>query len=232
MVRYIKASAVVAVAVLLAACGGTSTIAPEQDGSTASQVTPAEATDRAPTEQPPPGTRIFQIDAANSEVRFVIGEILGGQDNTVIGVNSQISGSATVNLSQPDSSQLGVFEIQASGFHTDSSLRDRAIGQFILQSSSFPTIRFVPTSIAGLPQTVRAGETVSLQIGGELTIKDVTQTVSFATDLSVVTDKQMEGSGSATISRSDFQLEIPQVPRVAGVDEEFQLELDLVLVSS
>ncbi len=38
----------------------------------------------------------------------------------------------------------------------------------------------------------------------------------------------MHGLASATISRGDFNLQIPNVPQVAGVDEDFLLELEFV----
>ncbi|HEX9895885.1 MAG TPA: YceI family protein, partial [Gemmatimonadales bacterium] len=67
-----------------------------------------------------------------------------------------------------------------------------------------------------------------LQIAGDLTIREVTQAVSFEATISVISESEIQGNATATISRSDFELTIPSVPRVAGVDEKLLLEFDFV----
>lgn len=184
-----------------------------------------------PAAAPGSGAITFAIDPALSEARFVIGEVLGGQPNTVIGVNQQISGSAQVSFEQPEASLLGQIQIQAAGFRTDSDLRDRAINQFILQSSTFPAIRFLPGAIRGLPSVVAPGHRVSLEIQGELIIHEISQPVTFVAELTVVSASQLQGTATATVRRADYDLEIPRVPRVASVDEEFILQIDFVMLA-
>ena len=179
----------------------------------------------------PEGGVVFQFQPAETEARFVIGEILGGQPNTVIGVNSQVQGQITLDLSDPAASQIGAIEIGAEAFLTDSNLRNRAINQFILQSGTHPTIIFVPASISGLPGASAVGQPVQLEITGELTIRDITQPVTFAAEVVLAAENRLEGSATATIQRADFELTIPQVPRVAGVDEAVVLELDFVALA-
>lgn len=174
------------------------------------------------------GQATLQIQPADTEARFIIGEILGGQPNTVIGVNNQVQGQITLDLSNPAASQLGVIEIAADGFVTDSGLRNRAINQFILESGSYPVISFAPTSISGLPREAEVGMSATLEIGGDLTIRESTQPVTFVAEVTLVAQDRLEGSAKATIQRADFDLTIPQVPRVAGVDEAVVLEFDFV----
>ena len=170
----------------------------------------------------------FRFDPSATEARFVIGEILGGAPNTVIGVNDEISGEILISVSNPAASRIGPIEIGAASFVTDSSLRNRAISQFVLQSGIYPLITFTPTSIGGIPGEVNPGAVFALQIAGDLTIREVTQPVSFAATVTVVSESEIQGKATATISRFDFELTIPSVPRVAGVDEQLILELDFV----
>jgi polyisoprenoid-binding protein YceI len=214
--------------------GLTACAAPADEPAQPSEVAPAQPTE-SPRTPAPAGDQadnsVFQIQAAESEARFVIGEILGGQPNTVIGVNSSVQGEITLNWSNPAASQIGPLEIAADGFVTDSHLRTRAIRPVILESDAHPVITFGPATITGLPDTAVVGETVQLEIAGDLTIREVTQPVTFAAQVTLAAEDRLEGSATATIQRADFDLTIPSVPRVAGVDEAVALELDFVAVA-
>lgn len=177
------------------------------------------------------GESIFVLDPGLSEARFIIGEILANSPNTVVGVNRLVQGGGVLNFVEPDLSTLDEFLIDSSGFETDSSMRNRAIRTFILQSGLFPLISFQPTDILGIPNEIVVGETIPFVIVGQLTIREVTQEVTFAGEATMVAEDRVEGMASATVFREDFQLSIPAVPRVAGVDEEFILEIEFVAVA-
>ena len=193
------------------------------------------AADTLPSSEPPAGEPAefvtFRIDPSASQARFVIGEILGGAPNTVIGVNDKVSGEILISASNPADSQIGPIEIGAASFVTDNALRNRAINQFVLQSGIYPLITFTPTSIGGIPGEVSPGAVFTLQIAGDLTIREVTHPVSFEATVTVVSESEIQGNATAAISRSDFELTIPSVPRVAGVDEQLVLELDFVALA-
>lgn len=176
------------------------------------------------------GEATFTLDPELSQARFIIGEILANAPNTVIGVNSQVQGGGILNFLEPDLSTLSEFLIDSSGFVTDSNLRNRAIREFILQAGQYPLISFQPTSIVGLPSEVVVGETVSFEVAGLLTIRESTKEVTFAGEATMVAKDRVEGVATATVLRSDFELSIPSVPRVAGVDEEFILEINFVAI--
>lgn len=177
------------------------------------------------------GESIFVLDPELSEARFIIGEILANSPNTVVGVNKLVQGGGVLNFVEPDLSTLDEFLIDSSGFETDSSMRNRAIRTWVLQSSQFPVISFRPTDIVGIPNKVVVGETIPFEIIGLLTIRDITQEVTFAGEATLVAEDRVEGLATATLVRSDFELSIPSVPRVAGVDEEFILEIEFVAVA-
>lgn len=177
------------------------------------------------------GEAIFALDPDRSEARFIIGEILANSPNTVVGVNKLVQGGGVLNFLEPELSTLDEFLIDSSGFDTDSSMRNRAIRNWVLQSSRFPVISFRPTDIVGIPNEIVVGETVPFEIIGLLTIREVTNEVIFGGEATMVAENRVEGLASSTVLRSDFDLSIPSVPRVAGVDEEFILEIEFVAVA-
>jgi polyisoprenoid-binding protein YceI len=170
----------------------------------------------------------LELVPEETEARFVIGEVLRGQNNTVVGSTDQVQGEIRIDPNQPDQSSLGTFQIDAGSFTTDSSMRDRAIANFILQSGEYEKITFEATSINGIPEDASLGQTLNLQIQGNLTIREVTRQVTFDATVTPVSENRLEGSARATILREDFDLSIPSVPSVASVDEEMMLEIDLV----
>jgi polyisoprenoid-binding protein YceI len=218
--------------VVLSACAGAAAV---NDPASLTDLPADGAVETLPTDSQPAGESAefvtFRIEPSASEVRFVIGEILGGAPNTVIGVNDQVSGEILISVSNPAASRIGPIEIGADSFVTDSALRNRAINQFVLQSGIYPLITFTPTAIGGIPGKVSSGTVLTLQIAGKLTIREVTQPVSFEATITVVSESEIRGNAAATISRSDFELTIPSVPRVAGVDEELVLEFDFVALA-
>ena len=200
---------------------------------------PVEATEAEPVALPTTGDeaeivvsaiQTFHIDTSQSEARFEIGEILNGSFNLVIGVSDQVAGEILIDVANPANSQIGVVQINARAFVTDSGLRNRAINNNILQTQAYEFITFIPTAIVGMPETAAVGDTLNFQVVGDLTIRDITEEVTFDLVVNVVAEDRLEGEATATIQRGDYQLTIPQVPSVASVDEELVLAFDFVAV--
>lgn len=195
---------------------------------------PLAATEAPATEAPTaesaaaPQSQIFLIDASQSQARFEIGEVLNGSDNLVVGVSDQVAGQIQVDFADPANTQLGVVQIDARAFATDSGLRNRAINNQILQTGPYEFVTFTPTAITGLPDSVAIGDSLNFQVVGDLTIRDITQQVTFDVVVNVVAADRLEGEASATIARTDYQLTIPNVPSVANVDENVNIFLDFV----
>ena len=64
-----------------------------------------------------------------------------------------------------------------------------------------------------------------------LTVRDVTQPVVFDVTATVDSLSQLSGTATTSVLRSDYGLEIPNVPSVANVSEEVQLEIDFVALA-
>ena len=100
------------------------------------------------------------------------------------------------------------------------------------KTDEFEFITFVPSEIIGLPSSGSIGDEFQFSIIGDLTIRDITQPVTFDVSVTVLSDQQMEGSASAVINRVDYDLNIPSVPNVANVEEDVELYIDFIAIRS
>lgn len=190
-----------------------------------------EATDdesSAVQEDTAAGPIIFEIVPDESEVRFVIDEVLRGSPKTVVGATNQVAGQLAVHPDQPGLAQVGQILVNARSLATDSEFRNRALKNRILQTDNHEFITFTPTELVGLPDQVTVGEGFSFQIVGDLTIRETTQQVAFEATVTPVSLDRLEGSASATVSYADFGLLVPDAPGVTNVADEAALEIDFV----
>lgn len=188
----------------------------------------AVASDNGELETGASGPVLFEIVQAESEARFILNEVLRGDPNTVVGATDQVAGEILFNPADPASARVGTILVNARTLATDDDRRNRAMGNRILDTGAYEFISFTPTSISGLPESVRTGDGVTFQLTGDLTIRDVSTEVTFQATVIPVSDDRLEGMASATVLRGDYRLIIPSVPFVANVDEEVMLELDFV----
>ena len=173
---------------------------------------------------------LYRISQDDSQVTYTIQEVLNGADKTVVGTTSQVAGDILVDLSNPWQSQVGELKINARTFATDDSRRDNSVARFILQSESDANqyIVFTPTSISSLPDSVKVGDELTLKVTGNLTIAGVTKEVTFDVNAALKSKDQLTGQATVTVQRSDFNLNIPNVPFVANVGDSVILNLNFV----
>lgn len=172
---------------------------------------------------------LFRISADDSEVRFELDELLRGAPTHVVGTTNQVAGDILVDFSKPSSSRVGEIRINARTLATDQEFRNRAIRSEILESSKdeYEFISFTPTAIEGLPDSIEVGQQVTFKITGDLKIRDITQSVIFDVTATASEDR-LEGSATTTVTRTQYSLEIPQVPSVADVTDEVVLTINFV----
>lgn len=233
-------------ATLLIACQSTGSAPTEAAPVEEVAPTAAPATESAPTGVAPTGAAAAPGDAApatdasaanpitfrftngGAEARFLIDEVLMGQNKTVVGVTSRVEGELTVDPGNPPAVQVSTIRIDASDFTTDDSRRTNRVRNDILKSSqeAYRYITFTPTSVTGLPATAAPGDSLAFQVTGDLKILDTTVPVTFDMSVTVVDEATLQGSGRATIRYADFGIRIPQVPMVASVADDVKLEID------
>lgn len=197
-----------------------------------------EAPAASPTEAPAPTTepasassalQVFKINPAESQVSFTIYELLRGSPKDVLGVTDQVAGEVAVDPNDLSTAQVGEIVINARTLATDDDRRNSAIRNRILFTDQYEFITFKPTQITGLSGSGASGNTYTFQVTGDLTIKDVTQSVTFAVSLAAESAGRLSGVATAAILRSAFKLVVPDVPFVADVADEVKLEIQFVL---
>jgi polyisoprenoid-binding protein YceI len=191
---------------------------------------PTEASTAASSSSSTAGAEaaVFQIVLDQSQASFSIYEELAGQPTTVVGVTDQVAGEIALNLKDLSQSMVGVIQVNARTLATDNDRRNNALRRFILNTDQYELITFTPTSIIGLSGAAQTGQTLTFQIAGDLTIRDVTQPVVFEVTATGESATRLTGTATATVKRSDFNLTIPSVPNVANVGEEVTLEIKFV----
>jgi polyisoprenoid-binding protein YceI len=196
------------------------------------QTQPPAAQPEPPASQPqPPSSALerYTILSDQSQVRFSIYEELNGVPTTVVGVTNQVAGEAALDLSDLSQTLLGEIRINARTLVTNEDRRNQAIRNRILNTDQFEYITFLPAQITGLDGSAVVGQTITFQVSGDLTIRQVTLPVVFDVTTVLGSNNQITGTATTVIQRSNFQLAIPSVPFVANVGEDVTLEIDFVL---
>ncbi|MYD11226.1 MAG: YceI family protein [Chloroflexi bacterium] len=173
----------------------------------------------------------FSIIAADSKASFTLEEDLSGVRTTVIGATTELGGSVFVDLANPSNSVIGTIVVNARTLETDNSFRNRALRSQILMSArdEFEFIVFEPRELSDFSaDSIAAGETLSFNITGDLTVTDVTRSVTFAAMVRLDSESQISGSATVNLLHADFGLTIPEVPRVANVTDDVDLKLEFV----
>jgi polyisoprenoid-binding protein YceI len=211
------------------AAAPTDAVAEEAEAAAETEAEPAQA-ESAPEAQAEPvaGLQTFAIVPGGTEARFYIDEVLFGQDKTVIGVTSDVTGEIRLDPANPGASEIGPITINARDLTTDADRRNGAIRRFILQSDrdEFQYIVFTPTAIAGMPDAVVVGEPFTFQVTGDLTVRDVVRTETFEVTVTPASESELSGLAVTTVLYPDYGLIIPEVPSVTGVEDEVRLELE------
>ncbi|MCA9902954.1 MAG: YceI family protein [Anaerolineae bacterium] len=201
-------------------------------GAAAMEVQPTPTPEPAAADASADTRALFRISQDESEVRFLIDEILAGNPNTVVAATNSVAGDIIIDMTNPTQSQVGQIAINARTFLTDNEFRDDSIRGRILQTNDYEFITFAPIALQGLPDApVTPGETIEFQIVGDLTVKDVTLPITFDASVTLVDNGRIEGTARAQTRYPDFGITIRTPPIVSGVSEDLILELDFVALA-
>jgi polyisoprenoid-binding protein YceI len=145
-----------------------------------------------------------------------------------IGKTSSVSGSLAI---QPDGkilSDQSKFVVDLSSLQSDKSMRDNFVRGNVLQTNQYPQAVFVPTSVSGLPSPLPQSGSVTFQLTGDLTIRNVTKPATWDVKAEVQ-GNQVTGLATTTFTFEDFNLSQPRVPVVLSVEDHITLELNFTL---
>jgi len=192
----------------------------------------AEEATSEPVETGSADAILYQIDPAQSEVRYEVGETFF-QDNRfalAVGTTQGVAGELLVDFAQPANTQIGDIVIDVSQFTSDESRRDNFIRNTGLESGQYPLATFSPQSIEGLPAQITDGESVSFTMTGDLTVKETTRRVTWNVT-STLDGDQIVGTASTGILMSDFGVGPIQLAFLA-TEDQMNLFFDFVAVSA
>jgi polyisoprenoid-binding protein YceI len=252
MKRSLLVASAIISAALLVACGGAATVAPTEAPTEAPVAAPTEAPAATATAEPAApvptteaaatadsetsttpanGFQLYRIDPAQSEARYQVDELFftGNRLATAIGRTNGVSGEIMVDFAQPANTKLGEITIDVSQLASDEGRRDNFIRNMGgLRSSQYPQVKFVPTSIEGMPDSVTAGDSFEITIHGDMTVQDMTKPVSWKAMIKVE-DGKVTGSATSEVLMSDFGIGPIEVPMLKTEDKVL-LFLDFVAV--
>lgn len=109
---------------------------------------------------------------------------------------------------------------------TDRDDRDRWIREKGPRLNDYPIATFVATAIADAPSSYTEGEEVRFKLIGDLTIREVTRSVTFEVTASLSGDT-LRGVARTRLLMSDFGIEPPSFANTLTVADEFELEIQI-----
>ena len=155
---------------------------------------------------------------------FRVDEVLNSiGDFTAVGRTADVSGS--IELSNT-SLVAATVEVTMSTLRTDNSFRDGRI-YGALNTSEFPKATFTLAVPVELPAGMADGEAFSGSAEGDLTIKGVTNRVTFDLQAQLVGDI-IVAVGSSDVVFSDYGVTAPTAPIVVSVEDHGIMEFQLI----
>lgn len=165
-----------------------------------------------------------------SEARYRVREQLAGVNlpSDAIGRTQEITGTIVGKTDGTIVSSESKFVVDLSTLQSDRSQRDNFLRRNVLQTDQFRYATFVPTQAPGLPTSVPTSGEATFKLIGDLTIRNVTKSVTWDVTCKVQGD-QGTCQASTIFQFEYFDLTQPRVPVVLSVEDSIHLELDLVL---
>ena len=205
----------------------------------ASPAATAVATEAATTAATEAATGASTTDAAGVEGTWTLAE---GQDSFVgyrveeelatIGYKEAVGRSPTIEATITIAAgQLSGVTVTADlrDLESDDSRRDGALQFQALESQRFPTATFELTEPIAVPEGLAAGEPISIDANGTLTLHGVTKAVVIPIE-AVLEDGVMVVVGSIPILFADYDIAQPRSPILVSIEDNGVMELQLFLV--
>jgi polyisoprenoid-binding protein YceI len=150
-------------------------------------------------------------------------ELAGIGGNTVVGRTPGVGGTLTIAGTQI----TGVSVVADFGqLQSDNSGRDRSLRDQAIETDTFPEASFTLTAPIELGSIPVAGETITVDATGELTLHGVAKPITIRLEATLV-DDTIAVVGRAPITFADYDIETPTAALVVGIDEIGELELQL-----
>jgi polyisoprenoid-binding protein YceI len=171
----------------------------------------------APTTEAPDADAGFDGDwvpTTASEFGYRVEEVLAGVNTTAVGRSNEIEGLLTIDGT---SATVVDITVQVENITSDDSRRDGQFRGRIMNAAEFPTAEFRITEPIDFGQIPEGDEQVVATATGELTLRGVTNPVTF--DVTAQTTQGRIGVlGSIPVLFEDYGIENPSFGVVATED--------------
>ncbi len=176
-------------------------------------------------------SEVFTIAAdGDSTASYTAHEVLSGQGSKdPVGTTAGVIGTILLG---DDSTPItcSTFYVDLRTLTTDDDRRDNQV-QKVLETSEYPLGTFVVTSVEGLDGSLTDGKEHTAKLIGDLTVHNVTKTVSWDAKITLDGDK-LTGTATTSITFQDFGMEPPVFGPVASMQDDLQLAMNLVATKS
>jgi len=165
-----------------------------------------------------------------NSARYLVREQLAGFDfpNDAVGETNDVSGSVAFNADGEIISEESSIIVNITGLTSDRDRRDGFIQRNTLESETYPTVELVPLQTRGLEFPLPADGTVTFDIVGYLTVRDVTEVTSWRVTAQF-NEGSMTGTARTEFTFEEFGMEKPSVGSVLSVADAIRLELDFTM---
>jgi polyisoprenoid-binding protein YceI len=230
--QFLVRSTILVLIVLLAACGGTAEPTPVP-ATTPPEPTAEESGSAAASSD----TRTFVVVSEDSEASFIMDEeffadalakygIEAGK-KVVVGTTPGVTGEIQLNQASAEPVEGAQFTVDMAGLKTDQTPRNEWLEDNAIETSRFPESTFTMTSVSGLPESINEGEEINFDLTGDLTVRDVTNEVTFAVT-AVLTGDTLKGTAVLPLKLTDFGIEPPNFANTLTVQDDFRIEVVLM----
>lgn len=179
-------------------------------------------TETASTASPSGDSPRWEVTDA-SELGYRVKEILFGVDAEGVGRTNQITGTLTIDAATVTSAS---FEVDVASITSDESRRDNQFRGRIMSTDEFPTATFTLTRPIELGVEAEEGAAVSTTATGDLTLRGVTNTVTFDVTAELA-DGRIGVLGNIPVVFADYGIDNPSA---GGITTEDNGLLEFVLI--
>lgn len=129
---------------------------------------------------------------------------------TATGETQDISGTITVDTDDDALTINGTIRVDLRRLDSGNGQINRVMHDDILETETYEFANFTPESFTGLSTLPPMGTDVPFTMTGALTVRDITQMVTFDSVLRLVSAERVVISGVADVDRADFDLTAPE----------------------
>jgi polyisoprenoid-binding protein YceI len=177
---------------------------------------------------PPSGAATIKLTVTpdSSEVDIRMRELLAGNvgQNEALLTTRAVSGSILLDAKGsilPESKLI----LDLRTLKSDRPTRDNFIkGRFVLDTSQFPNVEFVPREARGLNGVPPASGQLTFKLVGEATVKGVTSALTWDVTAMCAPDA-CRGEAATPFKLSDFNIPPPKAGPVISVEDSGRLEM-------